>query len=47
MSKDSRINLRLSKDKHNKLKKLAESKNTSMTALLEGFIDRLLKKRST
>lgn len=42
--KDSRINLRISREKHRWLKKLAKKKKVSMTTLLEEYIDKLIKK---
>lgn len=42
--KNSRINLRVSKEKHAWLKKYAKKRKMTMTQLLEEFIDRLVRR---
>jgi len=42
--KDSRINIRISKSKHLRLKTLAEDKGKSVTTIIEECIDRVLKR---
>jgi len=44
MTKDSRVNLRISSEKHEALRKIAESRGVSMSALLEEYINRLIRR---
>lgn len=40
------MNLRISSEKHEALRKIAEARGVSMTALLEEYINRLIRRES-